>query len=244
MTTSPECFGPDQLRHVVPPSATSLCVFATHDESGGPFDAYVIEYARQLASHYEKLVIVSNPRAGETGARLPDGTRVCFVPNGGLDFGMWARVLKNLDRPGLQRLGLVNDSAMLVGDVAGCFDKARDSNWEFWGVVESEEIRKHVQSWFLVAEGTRTVRRVLDFFRELDMPWLLAAPKGDIVEQCEVGLSQHVAKITGIHGVYSMADVLGVTSARANAPPNPSYWYWDALLRLGCPCLKKKRARL
>ena len=235
------CFDADALERIVPAAVSSLAVFQTYDADGRPFDDDVVEYVTQLAQQFDKVVVVSNARFGETGNGLPDGTTVCVVPNGGLDFGMWVRVLKNLDRPGLRCLGLFNDSTTIVGALAPCFSAARARAWDFWGMVLSDELCRHVQSWFLVADSEPCVRRVLDFFRSLDVEWLMGASKHHAVWGCELGLSRHMSEVTTLHGLYSMADVLEAVPPR-QTDPNPSFYYWDALRYLGCPLLKKSRA--
>jgi hypothetical protein len=158
-------------------------------------------------------------------------------------------VLHNADLPSLERLGLFNDTTFVVREVQPFFDGAREDAWEVWGMTGSEEIAQHIQSYFLVTETAGACAHLLGFFHRNNMDHVVSPTytKQDLVEEFEVGLSQHMLQRFELQAWFCMADVLGVVPPRKrlsgllDVAPNPTVFYWDVLLRLGCPLVKKLR---
>lgn len=231
-------FTNDQVERLIPPGTQSACLVASYSPRAG-ICPNLVHYTHELSNHFDRVVLLTNKRPLPNASSLPPTCVVACVPNQCLDFGMWARVLHNLNSTGLRRLGLVNDSCYIVRPLDGAFATAQHHGWEFWGMCYSEEQAPHVQSFFVVAEGG-AVARMLDFFKGGRFDGCASLSKDEIVRRYEVGLSRHMSSAHSIHGVYSMDMVLRRWPERP-VPPNAPTFYWDCLLELGCPLLKKTR---
>lgn len=234
-------FTSEEVDAIVPSGTRSVCLFATH-RAQPDLCPNAVEYARQLGRHFELVVMLTNTRQIGNKDDLPPGCKLVFVPNMCLDFGMWSRVLRRLKARSLRRLGLVNDSCYILGSLDPAFETARAQGWRFWGMCRSEEIAPHVQSFFVVLEA-EAVPHGLRFFKR-DTLAHCARPgysKTALVRDFEVGLSRHMAARFEPRAVYSMDSVLQVAAPKDGFPNNVATVYWDALLLLGCPLLKKTR---
>lgn len=229
---------------IVPEATTSLCLMASFLQSPR-IPANLLEYMRQLAIHFDHMIFITNDCHGysclENQNELPIHCKVVFVKNEGADFGMWYKILGSLQAsPRLQRICIVNDSCWIVNDLDNAFARAKRNSYKFWGLLKSFEVRPHIQSFFAVAEE-EAVRPFLEFFHSATMESNIS--KHDLIHQFEIGLSDHMAKRFDLHSHYSMDNVLQLVSPR-QLPPNASVNYWDVLLILGYPLLKKKRVMI
>lgn len=229
---------------LVPPATTSLGLLAHHG-TGDRLCPNLVEYIRQLAPNFQRFLLVTNYRTLSNADDLPENCTVVFAPNQGLDIGKHMYVLHHLRAPALQRLGLFNDSAFVVRDVHPFFEGARDKGWDVWGMTLSQELSNHIQSYFVVADSAPAAQHLLRFFNKRTMDHVQAPTykKFDLVKEFEVGMSRHMARRFALHAWYSMYDVVRWEEPR-DVPPNPSACYWDVLLLMGCPLLKKFRLRV
>lgn len=226
----------DEVRKYVPEGTKSVCLMASYDH-GNRIHPNLLEYLKQLSPHFDRLVLITNTRDLHNDG-VPSNCGILMVANGGRDFGMWSRVLGNLPPEGLERIALVNDSCYIVNrNLAKEFARAKDNGYGFWGLVKSEEIQPHIQSFFVVAEKPAVVD-VLEFFRL--HPVKYNAERDEVIHTGEIGLSAYMAeKGHELCGLYDMSSVLRVAPPRL-LPPNPSVFYCDVLLVIGYPLLKKK----
>lgn len=226
---------------------TSLCLFACYSKSDVIFKN-TMEYLRQLALHFDKVLVLTNRRNTQNGHvtnedALPSGCELQYVEETAAnDFGMFHQILhtyeSNATAP-LTRLGLVNDSCYIVNDLHNTFARAKRNRYRFWGLLKSEEIAPHIQSFFVVADGTEAVDTVLEFFREKELPPKIT--RDELIRNYEIGLSLHMLqKGFDLESMYSMKNVLRACAERP-LPPNASVFYWDTLLVMGYPLLKRKR---
>lgn len=238
-----EYCGAAEAASIVPDATTSLGLLA-HYSLDTALDANLLEYIRQLAAEFEVFVLLTNRRDIRNVGDLPANCRLVFVPNQGLDIGKWMWLLHNLRLPRLERLGLFNDTTFVVGDMRPFFDKAKA--WDVWGMTSSTEQIPHIQSYLLVADSPAAAAHLLGFFNGTTMDHTVspAYSKHDLVLEFELGLSRHMASRFELHAFYSLDDVLRVVPRRQDANENAVVYYWDVLLRLGCPLLKKLRRRV
>lgn len=226
---------------IIGEGTTSLCLFASYDTSNRVSDN-LIEYVTQLKEHFDKVLFLTNPRGTTNGQLENEGSlrcKVVYVPNQCQDFGMWYRLLHRFpDIYNLKRLALVNDSCFIVNDLSRAFKRAAETNLVFWGLLKSDEVSPHVQTFFVVMDSVESVKWGLKFFNDQVMPTDIT--RHDLVHVWEIGLSRHMAEQFEVSGVYSMQDVLKVAPARS-APSNASVYYWDVLLYLGYPLMKRNR---
>jgi lipopolysaccharide biosynthesis protein len=220
---------------------TSLALMA-HYNTAPDIDANLVLYLQELSAHFDTVLVLTNPRPIATA--LPPRCVLVFVPhNIGLDFGKWMFALKNLPMGPIDRLGLFNDSVFLVNDLRPSFDQARARGWEFWGMTASDELARHLQSYFLVADTPAACDRVLEFFKS-NAKGMEAMPKLDIIRKFEVGLSEFMARSHKLEALFKPEDILRHAKPRWPATNNIAAGYWDILFHKGCPVLKKARLRL
>ena len=239
-------FSKCEVETLIPLGVTSVCLLATISDAPELSEG-VLSLASQLTPHFDRVIIITNPR------HISFVPRKCVIApfiesDVGRDFGMWARALKFLP-PYVERLGLVNDSCHVVNFLDPCFRKAASSAWPVWGLTMSNEFHQHIQSYFFVAER-RVVPDVVVFFHSKTFSEDAHKSKLELIHDCEIGLSRYlVEKGHTLHAVYTkdMCDAfVPITQSNTIYPTseNVAYSRWDALLIMQCPLLKKKRAHL
>ena len=162
---------------------------------------------------------------------LPDEALVYRRPNRGYDFGSWAA---GLELPGIaarDRVLLTNDS--MVGpftDLTAIEEAAKRSDADIFSLVESNQMKKHPQSFFLEFRGG-----ILD-----EKPWRRffrgvrhQAEKMSVVEAYEVNLGEH-AEQAG----YSW-EAMVPAYLQGSKLDNPTLTSWRLLLESGIPFLKR-----
>lgn len=233
----------DVVGSLVPPGTASLGMLAHHGTGVG-LCPNLVEYIRALCRNYDRFLLVTDQARIDNAGALPANCTVVRAPNQGLDFGKHMYVLHNLRAPNLRRLGLFNDTVFVVRDLQPFFDVARERGWEVWGMSSSAEYAEHIQSYFVAADSPRAAQHLLRFFtrRTMDHVTDAAYSKTDLVKEFEIGMSRHLARQFTLHAWYSMLDVMPWVEPR-DGPPNVSLAYWDVMLLMGCPVLKKFRMR-
>jgi len=231
-------FTQTQVQDLVPSTTKKLCLFACHPSP----DPNVQQYVLQLAKQFD-LVLCLHSKNDQVVWQCPtQNVKSVIVPNYLLDMGMWMRVLINLDMTGLDQIALVNDSCTAIKPIDVLFQ----SNFTgFWGVCDSYEISHHIQSFFLVFE--KAVVPLLDTFVKQLAPKIdnHDGDKRAIINSFEIGISTFIKEHS-----FELDTVYNSTLVNAHPTPispnviriNPTYYYWDRMLSLGCPLLKKTRA--
>lgn len=237
----------EEIQNILSDNVESLALLASYDIHPRICPNF-LAMVHNLSSHFDKMVLMTNERPLSNKHELPHNCTLRFVPNEGHDFGMWSRVCHVMPlNCGLKRLALINDSALILKDLAPSFKSAQDHGARFWGMTLSHEVSTHLQSYFLVADDQETVKWMLTFFHTKDISQYVKADKRRIVFDYEVGLSRHMLQQTLLKGLYTPENLKGVTTTLKNdirRLGNPSWVHWDALLTLGFPLLKKYRGKL
>lgn len=232
-----------EVETIVPASTTSLCLLASYSTDPA-VPSNFLKLIHKLSPEFDVMVLLTNERQLNNVESLPPNCKLRCVPNQLLDFGMWARVLHTLEVHNLKRLALVNDSCFIVNDIGRLFSQASTRGYKFWGVTYSLEIAPHLQSYFLVAEH-EAIASLLQFFKSVNMSECTQMSKFQIICRFEIGLSVYMAKAFSLDAFYSCRNLEAAANiAHQKRPPNPSFYYWDVMLALGCPLLKKTRSRL
>jgi len=223
------------------------------------FDAegLLTESARRLLDelllHAERIVLVSTRLAPEQAEGLDDRITVIIRENVGYDFysfrtGIFAiEALYSYDE-----LIVANDSVITIdrGGIGKAFAQMRDVECDVWGMTESLQVSRHLQSYFLVFRKSAFFSHYFDRFwrnvRVLDDKW-------EIILSYEVGLTQwllsHGARIAvafqpddaarrtvavrlkrkrlrdGVNALIAAPSKQGVLHA------NPAHYLWDELYR-------------
>ncbi len=213
-----------------------------------PFPEF--SYLSQLAKRFSRVTVVTNERDFRL-ENLPGHVGLKMVKNEGYDFGMFYKVFQGLDLTGLERLALVNDSNVLLGDLSQLMERGRELQAGFWGAIDSYERpwysthreSYHLQSHFLVWEkdALPVLQKYLNLV-SLETVFAESSPKEirrKVIDLWEIGLSQYfVSEGFAPRAVFqseSLASILGRKKSLNFTVKAPG-----ELLGLGYPFLKKR----
>lgn len=194
--------------------------------------------AEFLSNRYRVVVVSASEMPGELtfAPEVRDDITVLRKPNIGYDFGSWALGLA-WDRsiPGRPYVVLANDS--MVGPFAPLRSLLQDleaSRCDVFGLTESSQFRRHLQSYFLGYRNRVLADRVLDRFwngirHETD--------KNNIIQRNEIGLSALLRREAYVLTAEFRGDELGV------GQENPTIKGWRQLLDAGFPFVKRELVR-
>jgi hypothetical protein len=169
-------------------------------------------------------------------AEVPASVTVVRKPNVGYDFGSWA--VGQAMFPHLRDAGtvvLANDS--LVGPFApidGMLDRLHATSADVWGLTETLQFARHLQSYFVGYRGGVLADAPLDWF------WRGVrhhADKQTIIHRNEIGLG----RLLESEG-YAVDAMFGAGQV---VPPadNPTIAGWRTLLERGMPFVKREIVR-
>ena len=130
-------------------------------QTGETLPGYVKFALKHLAETDFTVVLLTNkrPLSAETMSFLEDnGIKLYLTENHGFDFGMWRRFLKDLangrndlvEFDSITRLLLTNDSIVYFqNNFADFIRRAESSTADVVSLTQNDEIRPHLQSFFL-----------------------------------------------------------------------------------------------
>ena len=141
-------------------SNSKIILYASY-QTGENLPGYIQFALKHLAETDFTVVLLTNrrPLSAETMAFLEDNKiQLYLTENHGLDFGMWRRFLKDLanghwgfaslDR--ITRILLINDSVVYFQNhFTGFIQRAENSSADAVSLTESDDVRPHLQSFFL-----------------------------------------------------------------------------------------------
>jgi hypothetical protein len=250
-------------------------VVFVHFDKNGEVREYVLEYLRALIAAETSILFVSN--SGKLSDTAIESLKpLCFGiivrANIGYDFGAWREGLEYLSGSldNLHWLALANDS--LYGPLApiGPILARMDfTNIDVWGFTDSEQVRWHLQSYF-IAFSRRVLRSRAwhEFWRGIkpvkSKSWAIANGELRITEILQAAgfkctalfpyqeLTQHIepAKRIANRGAdpyirLRLRHRYNLTYAvEKGYALNPTADLWRQLLRMGFPFLKRELLRL
>ncbi|MDC8745786.1 rhamnan synthesis F family protein [Xanthomonas campestris] len=234
-------------------TAARRVAVVAHFDAEGLLTEFTRRLLDELLSHAERIVLVSTRLAPEQALGLDDRITVIVRENVGYDFysfrtGIFAiEALYSYDE-----LIIANDSVVTIdrGGIGKAFAQMHDVDCDVWGMTESLQVTRHLQSYFLVFRKSAFFSNYFDRFwrnvRVLDDKW-------EIILSYEVGLTQwlltHGAKIgvayqpdaaakqvaavrikrkrlrDGVNALIAAPSKQGVLQA------NPAHYHWDELYR-------------
>ena len=223
--------------------AKKVCLFATwsQDENIGSDEEKLLT---EMNKYYDIIVICTNKREIQN---IPEKC-ICIQTeqNAMRDFGLWIRVLLEMNIMKYEKLALVNDSIKRLGPMSLFIQDIRTSQSDLAGVTNSYERSYHLQSYFLEFQSTKGLLLLLSWLYTSILPkieYYVLAEKDTIINDFEVGLSkyfvQNNAKLYAAYPIEKLNKVAPVFSRNRNT--NASYFFWDRLLLLNCPFIKKAR---
>ncbi|EHH67805.1 rhamnan synthesis F family protein [Gluconobacter morbifer] len=225
----------------------SVCLFAYYDPSGtlAPHTHHLL---RQIAACGFHLHIAVSDPAAESIAEMLRRTlaetdpSICatFHPrsNTGLDFGAWQELLAQGCDADAEEILFANDSVFgPLTPLPSLMDTMRQKNHDVWGMVRSEAVVQHLQSWFMVmnrkALDHPAIRRVFQQpFTEMSKP--------EIVLHGELGLGLAL-KASGLETGASWSSRRGLARLLSL---NPMHTDWRTVLHSGrAPFIKTELLR-
>lgn len=215
-----------------------VAVLAHHSTSSVVSRSFRALVTSMRASGYGVLVVSSAEVREHLDWRGLDLTGVTVVrkPNVGYDFGSWAVGLDLY--PQLRRrdhVVLANDSLVgpfaSLGPLLDAFDNTRA---DVWGLTETLQFSRHLQSYFLGFRGGVLQEPALDWFwrgvRHHD-------DKNQVIHRNEIGFGQLLAR-------EGYAVDAAFPAGQVVAPgDNPTIAGWKALLDRGMPFVKREIVR-
>ena len=207
----------------------SICLFSSYFQ-GGEIPYYVKVYLEELVNYFDEVVLLTNEKVlgekeGEYLAK--HAIKLRLYDNEGMDFGMWHKALNEFKEVDYDRIGLINDSCILLKSLQPFFDWANSSSLDYAGMIATGKVSLHIQSYFLVV-NKNAIGHVRTFF---EVNGIKKTYKG-IIMNYEIGLSEYLlAKDMKIGGFYDY-------SARTDV--NPAFILAGELIKKGSPIIKKK----
>jgi lipopolysaccharide biosynthesis protein len=223
------------------PRVALFCHFDAH----GAVRVDVLRYLAALREAGFSIIAVSNGGALQPLAMTHLQT-VCAAVlvrrNVGYDFCAWREALERFDVPrsDTELVLLANDSVYgPLHSLTPILARVMAGGADVWGLTDSNQIRFHLQSYFLVA-GAAAIRS--DAWRRF---WQSVRPvpsKSMMIRRYEVGLTQCLSR-AGLRceALWPVATLC--QPDRATARVNPTHHLWRQLLDAGFPFIKRELVR-
>jgi lipopolysaccharide biosynthesis protein len=208
----------------------SICFFSSYFEKN-ELPYFIKCYLIELKHHFDELVLISNDKIpGNDDMLFLSEHEIEWMPvkNEGYDFGMWYKAFKKKNISDYDRVALVNDSCILFKKLDDTMKVINSSGWDYAGLLDSDQIDYHIQSYFLVM-NKQAIKYVNEYFSTHG----IRQDIDDVIKTYEIGLTPFLlSKQMKIGSVYSH------TVCGPNL--NPSFYGVEALIRSGFPMIKKK----
>lgn len=232
-----------------------LCVFA-HFDCEDVIDDYVLNYLHEL---YELGVetIFCTTCVGLSDEQIfrikPLCSLIILRQNIGYDFASYREgLLAAGDLSSYSEVIIANDSVYgPVFDLSQVFDEMADADADFWGITDSHEFRRHLQSYFVVFRKSVVASSA---FNEFWSGLANHVRKKVLILNCEIGLSDtlvgagfRMAALCEYDRIYSEDPSIRETfrsRLRGGRHLNTSHHLWQRLIeRYYCPFIKVELLR-
>ncbi len=166
---------------------TTICLFACHFKNKG-IPSYLKLYLSELKKYSGKLVLINEDDAFlETDSEFLAEHAISnlILPNIGHDFGSWMRALEKLDMKAYTHFLFANDSCILTQPLKAFFGWLNTTHFDFAGLINSNERKFHVQSYFTIANQTG-LKEIQNQFKKHG----IVKDKRKLIKYYEIGISQ------------------------------------------------------
>jgi lipopolysaccharide biosynthesis protein len=238
-----------------PSTAPRLVLFLHYDPDGVVDDHIVYQISGLLKAGCSVVVITSANSKSELEKLIPLALCILVRDNIGLDFGGWYLALKVLREiiDSYDYVIWMNDSTYFpLFDPEPMFLKMEQQQYDFWGIVDSYNVRWHVMSWFWAFSRRAIQAGWFDWFVKEFNP---AHTKWAMIHNYEMRLPQLIKESGLKTGVY--IDAQDVRSyILQNMPNHPriidarvgqftmTHHFWEeTITRFRCPALKVELLR-
>lgn len=208
----------------------SICFFSSYFNQ--PVIPYYIKfYLENLLPYFSDIVFITNEKLlDDTSLTFlkEKNIQLMYVANEGYDFGMWYKAFNQIDIKSFDRIGLINDSCVLFTKPIAFFEWLNKTDIDCGGMVDSNAISYHLQSFFLVI-NKKAITSVTDYFY---LNGIINDLK-QVIKTYEIGLSQYlINKGFKVDAFYSTKEYTGEFS--------PMFYMPVQLINNGLPLIKKK----
>lgn len=224
-----------------------------HFDAEGLLTDFTRQLLDELLLHAERIVLVSTRLAPEQSAGLDARITVIVRENVGYDFYSFRTGILAIEALyAYDELIIANDSVVTIdkGGLGKAFAKMQDVACDVWGMTESYQVSRHLQSYFMVYRKSAFFTQYFDrFWRDVRV----LEDKWEIILSYEVGQTQwllnHGAKIAVAYEPDAAAlrtvatrlkqkrlrDGAGALTATPGSKDvqqaNPVHYLWDELYR-------------
>jgi 2-polyprenyl-3-methyl-5-hydroxy-6-metoxy-1,4-benzoquinol methylase len=150
----------------------------------------VVHALRSLGGVCSEIRFVTTSRlpAAEREKLQPHVQVILEVDNVGFDFSMWKRCIAQDDLAAYDEVVLMNSSVYgPIGDISATFAAMQEEPCDAWGMVESLEHDRHLQSFFFVFRRPVLSSGAFRAFWDSVLPY---RNKRQVIRSYEIGLTQ------------------------------------------------------
>jgi Rhamnan synthesis protein F len=222
-----------KIRCIKPPSPPhgELALFVTHSPDGY-LRPHVVPYISSLKRNSIEVILIIATDAEFTDAQddlLSILSGLYIRQNVGFDFSAWSHIFHVCpDAWNSSIVYLLNDS--ILGPIdddsfTATLARIRQSSADLVGLTDSQEIRWHIQSYFLAVKGRGLTGPA---FKEFMASVRSHTDKDEVIQEYEVALATKMRE-AGLtcEALYPSVD-----------KKNPTIFYWRELVEKGSPFIK------
>ena len=166
-----------------------IALFSSYSETN-IIHNYIKSYLEQLAGISDKVVFLTNNTRIITNEDLSFlmalNIEVCYLDNGGYDFGMYYKYIANnlplFDK--CNHLIICNDSCILFRDISPFIHRFYYGDADVYGFTSSIELTFHIQSYFMAMKSS-----AIKLFISYIMEHGIYEDKRNVILNYELGLS-------------------------------------------------------
>jgi len=207
----------------------SICFFSSYYTVEN-IPCYVKFYLEELKRHFTEIVFITNEKTFSQPDQLfieKSGIQSLQVKNEGYDFGMWYKAFQKYKPENYDRVGLVNDSCILFGQLTDFFDWMDREDPDYCGYTDTYLSGYHLQSYFLVI-NKKAISFVEKYFTENGIKTNIK----DVITTYEIGLSKYLMETGMKIDTYFKIPLQGQYSY--------ALLHAKSLIKQGFPLVKKK----
>ncbi len=133
-------------------SKQTIALFASYFENED-IPVYIQFYLIELTKCFDKVYFLCNEKklSQKTIDFCNEHSIILQLhKNEGYDFGLWYKALKTINLQNVKEIALINDSCVLFKPLKPYLERMRKLPFDYCGMLDSVEIRYHVQSYFLL----------------------------------------------------------------------------------------------
>jgi len=207
----------------------TICFFACHFKNES-IPSYLKLYLSELSKYCTKLIVINED---DTFVKKDSAFIATYhiepliTPNLGHDFGSWMQGLATINPTQYEHYIFANDSCLLVQPLASFFVWLANSNSDFTGLINSNERKYHVQSYFMVVNANG-----LEVMQSKFKKHGIIKDKRKLIKYYEVGISQ--AQLNKKNRVSTLVQV------PASNKNNPMFHRTVELIQTEFPLVKKQ----